>query len=110
MSNHITKLYDLLGTTPDASPAELKKAYYKLSQQYHPDVNKDENAEEKMQEVTRAYEVLTGGDEKKKSEFIKEQKGKTREQLLAQKKARGAQDRRAKKKHAKKNKNKQKRK
>lgn len=32
-----TKLYDILGISPDASDNDLKKAYRKLALKYHPD-------------------------------------------------------------------------
>lgn len=50
--------YEILGINKDASKDEIKKAYRKLARQYHPDVNKAENAEEKFKEVKEAYEVL----------------------------------------------------
>lgn len=52
-------LYDVLGVSRDASDDEIKKAYRKLSKKYHPDINKEEDAEEKFKEVTEAYEVLS---------------------------------------------------
>ena len=51
--------YEVLGVDKNASKAEIKKAYRKLARKYHPDVSKEENAEEKFKEVKEAYEVLS---------------------------------------------------
>lgn len=51
--------YDVLGVSRDASDAEIKKAYRKLSKKYHPDINKEPDADAKFKEVTEAYEMLS---------------------------------------------------
>ena len=62
--------YEVLGLSKGASAAEIKKAYRKLSKQYHPDINKEEGAEEKFKEITEAYEVLS--DDNKKAQLLGE--------------------------------------
>lgn len=51
--------YDILGVSRSADKDELKRAYRRLARKYHPDVNKEEGAEEKFKEINRAYEVLS---------------------------------------------------
>lgn len=51
--------YEVLGLGKQASEDEIKKAYRKLARQYHPDVNKEANAESKFKEVKEAYDVLS---------------------------------------------------
>src|SRR5438094_2824762 len=50
--------YKTLGLARGASDEEVKKAYRKLARKYHPDVSKEQNAKEKFQEVSEAYETL----------------------------------------------------
>ncbi|OXA52805.1 dnaJ homolog subfamily B member 9 [Folsomia candida] len=48
--------YDLLGVTPRASQADIKKAFYELSMKCHPDKTKGDDT--KFREISTAYEVL----------------------------------------------------
>lgn len=59
--------YEVLGIEKGASKEDIKKAYRKLARKYHPDVNKESDAEEKFKEVKEAYEVLS--DENKRSQY-----------------------------------------
>ncbi|KAK9910005.1 hypothetical protein M0R45_033982 [Rubus argutus] len=60
--------YETLGVSKNASPSEIKKAYYGLAKKLHPDTNKDDpDAERKFQEVSKAYEVLK--DEEKRQQY-----------------------------------------
>lgn len=53
-----SQCYEILGLQKNASPKEIKQAYRRLSLRYHPDRNKDGNAEKKFKEITQAYQVL----------------------------------------------------
>ncbi|MEK9164143.1 MAG: molecular chaperone DnaJ [Chloroflexota bacterium] len=56
--------YESLGVQRDASKDDIKSAYRRMAKQYHPDINKDNGAEEKFKEVSEAYSVLSD-DEKR---------------------------------------------
>lgn len=56
--------YDVLGVSRDASDKEIKTAFRKLAQKYHPDAGGDE---QKFKEISEAYETLS--DEKKRKEY-----------------------------------------
>ncbi|SDN43820.1 molecular chaperone DnaJ [Alkalicoccus daliensis] len=56
--------YDVLGVDKNADEQEIKKAYRKLARKYHPDVNKEENAEDKFKEVKDAYDTLSDSNKR----------------------------------------------
>jgi molecular chaperone DnaJ len=60
-------LYEVLGISKEASQDEVKKAYRKLARKFHPDVNKEADAETKFKEVQDAYDTLA--DPQKKAQY-----------------------------------------
>lgn len=56
--------YAALGVARGASPEDIKKAYRKLAQKYHPDVSKDPKGEEKFKEVAEAYQTLKDAEKR----------------------------------------------
>jgi len=59
-------LYEILGIKRGATDKEIKKAFRKLALKYHPDKNKEEDAQEKFLEISKAYEILSDPEKKKK--------------------------------------------
>ena len=57
--------YEILGVSNDASNEDIRKAYRELAKKYHPDVNSDTRAVEKITEINAAYEQLTDPEKKK---------------------------------------------
>lgn len=55
--------YSILGVRNDATEKEIKKAYYKLSFEYHPDRNKEVDPI-KFNSITEAYDILCGDQRK----------------------------------------------
>ena len=61
----MSNFYEILGVSETASQEDIKKAYRKLSLQYHPDRNNNSaESTTKFQSISAAYEIL--GDENKR--------------------------------------------
>ena len=59
--------YEVLGIEKSANGDDIKRAFRKLARQFHPDVNKDKDAESKFKEINEAYEVLS--DDQKRAAY-----------------------------------------
>ncbi|CDR97229.1 dnaJ domain containing protein, putative [Babesia bigemina] len=60
-----TDFYDVLGVPPTATQAEIKRQYYKLAKQMHPDKTRDAESTEQFKKLGEAYQVL--GDEQRRA-------------------------------------------
>ncbi|HEX4966222.1 MAG TPA: DnaJ C-terminal domain-containing protein [Thermoanaerobaculia bacterium] len=58
--------YATLGVKKDASQEDIQKSYRKLARKFHPDVNKNPEAEVKFKEIGEAYEVLKDPEKRQK--------------------------------------------
>ncbi len=67
MTVHNKDYYEILGVPRDADAKAIKNAFRKLAMKYHPDRNKEPDAEERFKEIAEAYAVLS--DPKKRSQY-----------------------------------------
>jgi molecular chaperone DnaJ len=58
---NLNEARSILGISEDCSPEEAKKKYRHLTKLYHPDVNKEPDAEEKFKKINEAYECVKNG-------------------------------------------------
>jgi molecular chaperone DnaJ len=62
--------YRVLGVEEGVDEHSLKRAFRKLSRQYHPDLNPDDTgAEEKIKEINEAYSVLSDTDQRREYDY-----------------------------------------
>ena len=62
MSDGERSYYDVLGVVPDASQDDIKRAYRRLAKAYHPDVNRDPDADARFKEINEANQILSAPD------------------------------------------------
>jgi len=56
--------YEVLGVSRTADRDEIQRAYRTLARRYHPDVNKDPQAEERFKEINEAFSVLSDPEQR----------------------------------------------
>jgi molecular chaperone DnaJ len=56
--------YEVLGVNRESTQDEIKRAFRRLARQYHPDVNKNSDAEARFKEINEAYEILSDADKR----------------------------------------------
>src|SRR6186713_53603 len=65
--------YQVLGVAKNASAAEIKKAYRKLAQEFHPDRNAgNQAAEDRFKEISAAYDVVGDEDKRKRYDEVRD--------------------------------------
>jgi hypothetical protein len=64
--NGLQTLYQVLCIFEKATPEEIKKAYRRLSLQWHPDVCKEPDAQEMFVKINGAYKVLNDPEQKRR--------------------------------------------
>lgn len=64
--------YKILGVPRNADEKAIRQAFRALARQYHPDVNKDKNAETRFKEINEAYQVLNDKERRAKYDQLVE--------------------------------------
>jgi molecular chaperone DnaJ len=54
--------YEVLGVSRSATETEIKRAYRATARKFHPDINKEPDAEDKFKEANEAHEVLSNAE------------------------------------------------
>ena len=63
----MTDYYEILGIRENADQESIKRAYRSMAKKFHPDRNKEPDAEEKFKKITEAYDNI--GDPSKRKEY-----------------------------------------
>ncbi len=62
--------YEILGVPRNATQEEIQAAYRKKARKYHPDINKEKEAEDKFKKIGEAYEVLRDPEKRKRYDSL----------------------------------------
>lgn len=63
--------YQILGISPSASQEEIRRAFQKLARTTHPDICKEEGAEERFKEISEAYAVLSDDEKRRRYDLMR---------------------------------------
>ena len=63
-------LYDVLGVSRESTQDEIKSAFRKLAREFHPDLNKDPEAERRFKEINLAYETLSDPEKRRRYDMF----------------------------------------
>lgn len=80
---HEQDYYGIMGLQPDASAQDIKMAYRRLARKYHPDLNKEADAEKNFKALGEAYEVLKDPEKRKHYDYMRSQPQQQSEQRQA---------------------------
>jgi hypothetical protein len=61
--------YAILGVPRTATASQIKEVYHRLARQYHPDLNKDPRASERMKDINWANDILSDPAERAEYDF-----------------------------------------
>lgn len=81
--------YKILGVKRNATKKEIKKAYKKLTKKYHPDISELEDANERFNEISEAYEALKDDENRRIYDMHGKEGLKEKEKRAAQPRGRG---------------------